>query len=74
MLNIPEFSKGMNVTYWNGKKFYNAHIQNLILNPIDNVVEYTVYFRENNTAAGFFKGKARPHQIKESKHFTGGPK
>lgn len=71
MLDIPEFQVKQNVTYLDGEKYYQAHVNNVSLNPITKSVEYVIFYHANNTSKGFMKITAHPHQIKESKHFKG---
>ena len=73
MLNRAEFEIGEKVNYWNGEKFVKTVITNVTLNPIDNIIEYRLFYRESGSSS---KGKrnrlyvtATPLFIKESKHF-----
>ena len=70
-LKIPEFSAGMNVTYWNGKEFFSTKITGIRLNPISNIVEYAINYRSGSTSKGKFKAWSTPFNIKQSKHFKG---
>tara|TARA_R110000744_G_scaffold170264_2_gene288402 strand:- start:8404 stop:8628 length:225 start_codon:yes stop_codon:yes gene_type:complete len=73
MLNRAEFEIGSKVHFWNGKNFVKAVVTNLNLNPIDNIIEYRLFYRE-----GTDRGKrsriylnSTPMFIRESVHFKG---
>lgn len=73
MLNRAEFEIGAKVNYWNGSKFIYSVVTNLSLNPIENIVEYRLFYREGGDT-----GKrnrvyvtTKPFFIKESQHFKG---
>jgi len=69
-MNIAEFEVGTKLQYWNGTKFITTVVAGIQLNPINNIVEYKLFYREGS------KGKrnrmyvvANPDKIKESIHF-----
>ncbi len=73
MLNRAEFEIGTKVNYWNGDNFVRTAVTNVYLNPVDNVVEYRLFYRE-----GTGTGKRNrvyvtttPMFIQESQHFKG---
>jgi len=72
MLNRAEFSNKQNVSYWDGKRFYSAHVSSSVLNPVTNCVEYRIYYRVDASSKGFMRCIAKPQEIKESAHFEGG--
>lgn len=72
ILNKPlfvEFGKGQNVTFWDGKKYHKAHIRNVRINPVEDTVEYQIFYRRDPNAKGFDKTTISDHQIKESINF-----
>lgn len=70
-LNRAEFSIGDKVKYWNGEKLVSTVVTNLNLNPIDNVVEYRLFYREGSSTGKRSRVyvTATPFYIKESNHF-----
>ena len=69
---LAEFSLGEVVSYWNGQTFFSADIQDIRLNPVDNIIEYKVSYRSSQNATGGFKTWTTPYNIKQSRHFKGG--
>ncbi len=69
-LHIVEFEIGKKVTYWNGKKYVKAVITKIMLNPISNIVEYKLFYREGgNSKRRVTNVVVTPFKIKESVHF-----
>lgn len=70
MLNRAEFGTGQKVNYWDGKKFITASVTTLNLNPISNIIEYRLFYREGPSGKrNRMFVTARPTDIKESIHF-----
>ena len=69
-LAMAEFEVKDKVNYWDGKQFKEAAVLGVKLNPIDNIVEYKLFYRERGTGK---KGRTSltttPYFIKESAHF-----
>jgi len=73
MLTRAEFGIDSKVTFKNGKKFINAVVVSLNLNPIDSIIEYRLFYREGTDGGKRARCYATvtPYFIKESKHFRG---
>lgn len=72
MLNRAEFPENKNITCWTGKKFITGSITKVVLNPISNTIEYTVFFREGTEGKrkrNYFTSE--PTSVVESKHYKG---
>lgn len=69
-LTRAEFEVADKVNFWDGTQFKEAAVLGVKLNPIDNIVEYKLFYRDKGTGR---KGRtsltATPYFIKESAHF-----
>lgn len=74
-LNRAEFEIGDKVDYWNGKQFNAAVVTSLSLNPIDNIIEYKLFYREGGSTGKRSRVfvNTTPMFIKESIHFKHQP-
>lgn len=74
-LNRAEFEIGSKVKFVNGKKLINTVVTNVTLNPIDNIIEYRLFYREEGKGSGGKRNRiyvtTTPYFIKESIHFKG---
>ena len=69
-LSVPEFEIKNKVNYWDGTQFKEAAVLGVSLNPISNIIEYKLFYRERGTGRkGRTSLKATPYFIKESVHF-----
>lgn len=73
MLERAEFGKDAKVDFWNGEKFVTASVVGVSLNPISNIVEYRLFYREGseNGKRSRVTLTTTPMFIKESQHFKG---
>ena len=70
-LNRAEFEMSAKVNYWNGRCFNASVVTRVTLNPIDNIVEYKLFYREGGSTAKRSRVfvTTTPMFIKESVHF-----
>lgn len=69
-LTRAEFEVKDKVNYWDGKQFKEAAVLGVKFNPVDNIVEYKLFYREKGTGRkGRTSLNATPYFIKESAHF-----
>lgn len=66
-----EFHVRQNVTYFDGKKYYSAHVHQVDYSPITKKVRYRLFYRTSNSEDGFHKTIVDPSSIKESTEFRG---
>ena len=75
LLNRAEFEVGAKVDFWNGKHFVNTVVTNVTLNPIDNIIEYRLFYREKGKGSNGKRNRiyvtTTPYFVKESVHFKG---
>jgi len=65
-----EFEVKDKVHYWNGKEFKVGAVMGVKFNPIDNIVEYKLFFRNKDSGKrGRESVLATPYKIRESEHF-----
>jgi hypothetical protein len=72
-LTRAEFSVNSKVNFWDGTHFKEAAVLGVVLNPVDNIIEYRLFYREKAKSAGGRRGRTSltttPYFIKESVHF-----
>ncbi len=70
-LTRAEFDVQDKVHFWNGVEFKQGAILGIKLNPIDNIIEYKLFFRKQSSSGkrGRESVITTPYFIQESVHF-----
>jgi len=69
MKNDVEFEMHEKVEFLNDGSFIEGYICHLIMNPITNVVEYSIKHREKTSGKTRYSSFITPNKIKQSKYF-----